>query len=128
MSLHFLSSCTQVGATSKEIRRVIFSWFAEGTLLIFCLEKWKGVLIEVGALKGTNTVLRLALQSKGLYQSKLLQPFLYHATLKSAGYYVIPSVQKFAFERPSVRTSIHQHFVSALHLEHFFDRFSSNFV
>ena len=35
--------------------------------------------------------------------------FLYPATLKSAGYYVIPSVQKFAFEclsiRPSVRPS-----------------------
>ena len=29
--------------------------------------------------------------------------FLYPATLKSAGYYVIPSVQKFAFECPSVR-------------------------
>ena len=31
---------------------------------------------------------------------------LYPATLKSAGYYVIPSVQKFAFECPSVRPSV----------------------
>ena len=53
--------------------------------------------------------------------------FLYPATLKSAGYYVIPSVQKFVFECPSVRpsvrpsfgTSARQRFVSALYLEHF---------
>ena len=32
--------------------------------------------------------------------------FLYPAPLKSAGYYVIPSVQKFAFECPSVRPSV----------------------
>ena len=32
--------------------------------------------------------------------------FLYPATLKSAGYYVIPSVQKFAFECPSVCPSV----------------------
>ena len=31
--------------------------------------------------------------------------FLYPAILKSAGYYVIPSVQKFVFECPSVRPS-----------------------
>ena len=57
--------------------------------------------------------------------------FLYPATLKSAGYYVIPSVQKFAFEcpsvrpyvRPSVRTSVRQRFVSALYLEHFLTDF-----
>ena len=40
--------------------------------------------------------------------------FFYPTTLKSVGYYVIPSVQKFAFECPS----FHQHFVSALYLEH----------
>ena len=32
--------------------------------------------------------------------------FLYPATLKSAGYYVIPSIQKIAFERPSVHPSV----------------------
>ena len=32
--------------------------------------------------------------------------FLYPATLKSVGYYVIPSLQKFAFECPSVRLSV----------------------
>ena len=32
--------------------------------------------------------------------------FLYPATLKSAGYYVIPSIQKIAFECPSVRLSV----------------------
>ena len=31
--------------------------------------------------------------------------FIYPTTLKSAGYYVIPSVQKFAFECPSVHLS-----------------------
>ena len=41
-----------------------------------------------------------------------LNVFLYPATLKRAGYYVIPSVQKFAFEYPSVRPSVHP---SALH-------------
>ena len=57
--------------------------------------------------------------------------FLYPATLKSAGYYVIPSIQKFAFEclsvrpsvRLSVRLSVRQHFVSALYLEHFLTDF-----
>ena len=49
----------------------------------------------------------------------LTLPFLYPATLNSAGYYVIPSVQKFAFECPSVR----QRFVSALYLEHFLTDF-----
>ena len=31
---------------------------------------------------------------------------LYPATLKSAGYYVIPSIQKIAFECPSVRLCV----------------------
>ena len=39
--------------------------------------------------------------------------FLYPATLKSVGYYVIPYVQKFAFECPSVRPSA-LHFNSLL--------------
>ena len=49
--------------------------------------------------------------------------FLYPATLKTAGFYVIPSVQKFAFECPSVRLSVRQRFVSALYLEHFLTDF-----
>ena len=49
--------------------------------------------------------------------------FLYPATLKSVGYYVIPSVQKFAFECPSVCLFIRQRFVSALYLEHFLTNF-----
>ena len=36
----------------------------------------------------------------------VIKYFLYPATLKSAGYYVIPSVQKFAFECPSVCPSV----------------------
>ena len=43
---------------------------------------------------------------------------LYPATLKSVGYYVIPSIQKIAFEHPSicpsVRPSIHQRIVFTL--------------
>ena len=37
---------------------------------------------------------------------KSMTDYLYHATLKSATYNVIPSVQKFAFECPSVRPSV----------------------
>ena len=36
---------------------------------------------------------------------RVVDLFLYPATLKSAGYYVIPSAQKFAFECPSVSAS-----------------------
>ena len=46
-------------------------------------------------------------------------PFLYPATLKSAGYYVIPSFQKIAVERLSVCTSIRQRIVFTLSWEHF---------
>ena len=46
--------------------------------------------------------------------------FLYPATVKSAGYYVIPSVKNLSLSvRLSVRPSVRQHFVSALYLEHF---------
>ena len=48
-----------------------------------------------------------------------------HRHLKSAGYYVIPSVQKIALSVraspsvfPSVRLSVRHHFVSALYFEH----------
>ena len=41
-------------------------------------------------------------------EKKIFEGVLYPATLKSAGYYVIPSVQKFAFECPSVRPSVRQ--------------------
>ena len=44
---------------------------------------------------------------------------LYPATLKSVGYFVIPSILKIAFERPSVR----QRIVSTL-----FNQFSSNLL
>ena len=36
----------------------------------------------------------------------LISAFSYPATLKSVGYYVVPSVQKFAFEGPSIHPSI----------------------
>ena len=56
--------------------------------------------------------------------------FLYPATLKSAGYYVILSIQKIAFEclfvRPSIRTSVSASF--SLCKEHFFNQFSSNLL
>ena len=38
----------------------------------------------------------------------LLSNFLYPATLKSAGYYVVPSIQNIAFECPSVCPSAHR--------------------
>ena len=38
--------------------------------------------------------------------AQMFEDFLYPATLKSAGYYVILSVQKFASECPSVRLSV----------------------
>ena len=54
---------------------------------------------------------------------------LYPATLKSVGYYVIPSIQKIGFEclsiRPSVRPSVHR-FYSLLGA--FFNQFSSNLI
>ena len=50
---------------------------------------------------------------------------LYPATLKSAGYYVIPSIQKIAFEFPSVCMFVQQRNVSTLSWEHFFNQFSS---
>ena len=40
--------------------------------------------------------------------------FLYPATLKSAGYYVIPSIQKIAFECPSIGPSAAHRFHSLL--------------
>ena len=43
--------------------------------------------------------------------------FLYPATLKSGGYYVIPSIHKNAFECPSVRPSVSTSF--SLCWEHF---------
>ena len=43
--------------------------------------------------------------SKKRVLNKAISLFLYPATLKSVGCYVIPSVQKFAFECPSVRQS-----------------------
>ena len=46
------------------------------------------------------------MDSNCIYSSILTNVFLYPATLKSAGYYVIPSVQKFAFESPSIRPSV----------------------
>ena len=54
---------------------------------------------------------------------------LYPATLKSAGYYVIPSIQKIAFECPSLCMSVR---ASALRfhslLTAFFNQFSSNLL
>ena len=72
------------------------------------------------------------------YTNQHVQPhtcffFLYPATLKSAGYYVIPSVQKFAFEYPSVCLSVRLYVrPSALCFNSlpgaFFNQFSSNLV
>ena len=48
-------------------------------------------------------------------------PVLYPATLKSVGYYVIPSVQKFAFECPSVYlTALHFRSILSIFLPIFF--------
>ena len=52
----------------------------------------------------------------------LIEFSLYPATLKSAGYYVIPSIQKIGLERPSVSASFHSL------LGAFFDQFSSNLL
>ena len=64
--------------------------------------------------------------------------FLYPANLKSAGYYVIPFVQIFAFECPSVRPSVRPSFRLSVHPSvsalfnslpgAFFNQFSSNLV
>ena len=45
------------------------------------------------------------LSNVGINREYHVHVFLYPATLKSVGYYVIPSVQKSAFECPSVRLS-----------------------
>ena len=54
-----------------------------------------------------------------------LKGFLYPATLKSAGYYVIPSIQKIVFECPSVCMSVRP---SAYHLGAIFNQFSSHLL
>ena len=59
--------------------------------------------------------------------------FLYPATLKSVGYYVIPSIQKIAFERPSVCPSVCLYVPQSAHRFHsllgaFFNQFSSNLL
>ena len=59
--------------------------------------------------------------------------FLYPATLKSAGYYVIPSIQKIAFECPSVRSSVRPSISQSAHRFHsllgaFFNPFSTNLL
>ena len=44
----------------------------------------------------------------------------YTPPLKKCGYYIIPSIKKFAL---SVRLSVPHHFVPALYLEHFLTNF-----
>ena len=54
--------------------------------------------------------------------------FLYPTILKSAGYYVIPSIQKIAFDRPSVLSvRLSAHCFHSL-LGAFFKQFSSNLL
>ena len=56
--------------------------------------------------------------------------FLYPATLKSVGYYVIPSIQKIAFECMSVRLSVRPSVSasSSLSAGSIFNQFSSNLL
>ena len=46
-----------------------------------------------------------------------------HSMIKSAGYYVIPSIQKIAFERPSICMSVRKRIIFTLCWEHFLTNF-----